>query len=124
MPLPKNLAHHTLTIKSPGKRLVYGSEVDDWSPEKVTTRTLERCIVEAKSTDENNNRRDTTTETYDVLIPASKDEEKRPPSSRDRIKHPLASGDFTVNGKAMPVADGRGRVDHYFCNVKRWSEGG
>lgn len=123
MPLPR-FARHTLVVKTPGVKTVYGSDVDDWSPAKVTTRTLEFCWVQSKESDENNNRRDTTTETYDVLIPASKDPAKRPPSSRDRLQHPLAAGDFTVNGKAMPVASATGALDHYFCNIKRWSDGG
>lgn len=123
MPLPRSLARHTVVVKSPGKKTVYGSEVDDWTPAKVTTRTIKFCVVESKGTDENNNRRDTTTETFDILIPAGVGE-LRPPSSRDRISHPLASGDFVVNGKAMPVVSPGGRLDHYFCNVKRWSEGG
>lgn len=124
MSLPRALARHTLTIKSPGTKTVYGAEVDDWAPAKVTTRTIKWCVVESKGTDEDNNRRDTTSETFDVLIPASTDPELRPPSSRDRIKHPLAAGDFTVNGKAMPVVSSDGRLDHYFCNMKRWSAGG
>lgn len=124
MPLPRALARHTVVVKSPGKKTVYGSEVDDWTPAKVTSRSIPYCIVESKGTDENNNRRDTTTETFDVLIPASPNADRRPPSSRDRITHPLASGDFVVNGKAMPVQSPDGRLDHYFCNVKRWSEGG
>lgn len=121
--LPKALARHTLTIKSPGTKVVYGAEVDDWAASKVTTRTIKWCVVESKGTDEDNNRRDTTTETFDALIPASPDLEQRPPSSRDKIQHPLAAGDFTVNGKAMPVVSPDGRLNHYFVNLKRWSAG-
>lgn len=120
MTLPRALAKHTLTIKSPGTKTVYGAEVDDWAAAKVTTRTIKWCVVESKGTDEDNNRRDTTSETFDVLIPAG----GQPPSSRDKVRHPLAAGDFTVNGKAMPVVSSDGRLNHYFCNLKRWSAGG
>lgn len=111
---------HTVKITTPGTRVVHGSNVDDWSPGAVTVREIFNCWVESKSSDEDNRRRDTTREGYDILIPA----EEVPPTSADRVEHPLAAGFFRVQGAAMPVRSADGALDHYFAFVERWTNRG
>lgn len=107
-------AEHTLTVETPGKKLVHGNQVDDWTT--FTTRQIKYCWVEASPSEENKYRRNTTRATFDVLIPA----EAEPPDSRDRIRHPLKSGAYQVEGEAMPVTAASGRLDHFFCVVTKW----
>lgn len=113
MGLP-SFCNHTITVETPGKKTVHGSSVDDWSTS--TSRTIDFCWVEPTTTDENNNRRDVTRATYDLLIPADAD----PPQPRDRVTHPLASGPYKVQGESMPVDSASGFLSHYFAVLERW----
>lgn len=112
--------NHTLTVITPGVKSVHGDDVDDWSAAAVTSRQIEGCWVEAKSTDENSHRRDTTRAGYDVLLPDT----ATPPTSADKVLHPLAAGPYRVEGEVMPVASADGGLNHFFMYVERWSNRG
>lgn len=111
---------HQLTVVTPGEKTVHGDTVDDWSESKITVRTIENCWVEAKSTEENNMRRDVTRSGYDILIPDG----VQLPTDRDRIRHPLSAGDYQVKGEVMPVISADGSLNHFFAYVERWSNRG
>lgn len=106
---------HTITVVTPGVKLVHGNKIDDWTT--ATRRTIPGCWVEPKSTDENNHRRDVTRAGYDVLLPA----EASPPSAADRVEHHLAAGPFRVEGEVMLVPSADGALDHFFMYIERWS---
>lgn len=111
---------HVVKVTAPGKRLVHGDDVDDWSPGAVTVREIFGCWVEAKSSDENNHRRDTTRAGYDILIPG----DAVPPTASDRVEHPLATGAYRVEGEPMQVHSADGSLDHWFIYVERWTNRG
>ena len=122
MPLPQ-FARHTITVITPGVREVHGDEIDDWSEAAITVRDIEGCWVESKTTEENNFRRDTVRAGYDILIPVRQPDGTATvaPVATDRIRHPLADGDFKVIGDVMAVASSSGILDHMFCYVERWA---
>ena len=111
---------HVLTVITPGVKTVHGDDVDDWSAAAVTSRTIDGCWVEPKSTDENNHRRDTTRAGYDILIPA----DETVPGPADKVLHPLAAGPFKVQGEVMEVPSADGGLDHYFMYVEKWTNRG
>lgn len=115
---------HQLTIITPGVKQVHGDDIDDWSPAAVKTRKIDRCWVEARPSEENTHRRDTTRAGFDVLIPDPLPPGVALPTSRDKIQHPLGVGDYQVKGEVMPVASTNGRLDHYFMYVERWKVNG
>lgn len=119
MSLPA-FARHTLTIITPGVKVIHGDDVDDWSPGAISVRQIERCWVEPRTTEENNYRRDTTRAGFDVLLPSPLPAGVSLPTSRDRVRHPLGDGDYQVQGEVMPVQSATGRLDHYFMYVERW----
>lgn len=108
---------HRLTVITPGEKEVHGDTVDNWDPAVVTTRFIEGCWVESKTTEENNMRRDVTRAGYDILFP----DEAVLPTPKDRIRHPLATGDYQVKGEILAVRSADGALDHYFGYVERWS---
>lgn len=118
--LPR-FANHTITVESPGKKIVHGNPVDDWAT--ATTRQIEGCWVEPASleaTEEKTYRRDTTRAGFDVLIPL----DETPPDSDDRVYHPLREGPYAVRGEAMPNPSPSGNLDHWFVYVERWKVNG
>lgn len=113
--------NHTITIESPGKKIVHGNPIDDWSTS--TTRQIEGCWVEPASlaaTEEKTYRRDTTKAGFDISIPP----EAVPPESDDRIYHPLREGAYGVVGEAMPTPSPSGTMDHWSVYVERWKVNG
>lgn len=125
MSLPAFCDHELLVI-TPGSKVVHGNNVDDWSQGATTSRTVKGCWVEPKSTEENTHRRDTVRAGYDILLPDTQPdgEKTTPPTSKDRVLHPLAEGYFGVKGDVLPVRSASGGLDHYFAYVERWTANG
>lgn len=119
MGLPR-FARHTLTVVTPAVREVHGDEVDDW--DNAAEREILGCLVEPKSTEENNFRRDTVRAGFDILIPPKQPDGSVTvvPAATDRVRHPLADGDFQVKGDVLFVPSASKNLDHWFCYVERW----
>lgn len=114
-PIP-SFARHTVTVVEPGTKLVQNSPQDDWTPAKVTTRRLSRALVEPAGTAEGSSDPDTVRSGYNVKLQP----DAVPPSTKAKIQHPLADGDFGVVGEVMAVPSVRGGRDHWFMYVERW----
>lgn len=118
-PLP-SFARHTITVVEPGSRIVHGSQRDDWSPDKVTTRTIDGCLVTPKSSDESRTSADTVRAGYEILLPP----DARPPANNHKVRHPLAGGDYAVIGEVLPIPGASKTVDHWFMYCERWKTNG
>jgi hypothetical protein len=118
-PLP-SFARHTITVVEPGSRVVHGSPVDDWGPTKVTTRTIEGCLVTPKSSDESRTSADTVRAGFEILLPP----DATPPKNNHKIRHPLKAGDYAVIGEVLPIPGVTAPVDHWFMYCERWKTNG
>lgn len=120
MPMP-SFANHQVTITEPGSRLVHGSPVPDWSPAKVTTRTLDRCLVQPFTTEESDDDPDTVRDAWKILLPGHEE----PPTSAAKIIHQFSPDAYQVVGKPMPQPGTRaGSIDHWFLACEKWRSNG
>ena len=120
MSLP-SFATHTVIVRSPGTKRVQGADVDDWSPAKVTERTIEGCWATPATTEELVGRgRDTTSDEYNVLLPDTDQNGLPvvPPASNDKII--LSGGDYMVYGRVKEQPSASGDLDHYAFVAERW----
>lgn len=117
MPLP-SFADHTITVVDPGTKLVHNSPSDDWT--KATTRVIRGCLVEPATTEESPRDADTIRASWRVKLPA----EATPPKASSKIRHPLAAGDYQVQGEVMAVPGVSQPIDHRTMLVERWRTGG
>lgn len=116
MRLPK-FARTTLTVKTAGTRTVHGSEVEDWSPEAVTTRPIERAFVVPASVDEVNQFRTSVQEVFNIYIPPQHDLDPR-----EKVTWPGANGrDYHVVGDPAPVPSPSGGYSHILFRAERWT---
>lgn len=119
MPIP-SFADHTVVVVEPGVEIVQNSPDDDWSETAVTTRELTRCLVEPATTDESTSDPDTVRASYNIKIQP----DQTPPSTKAKIRHPLAAGDYAVIGEVMAVPRASGGIDHRALRVERWKNRG
>lgn len=115
MRLPK-FARTTLTVTTPGTRVVHGSDVDDWTPSAVTTREIRNALVVPADVDELNTNRDSTHEGFNIYIPPQHDLDPR-----EKITWPGAAGrDYAVKGDPAPVPTASGGYSHILFYAERW----
>ena len=117
-PMPY-FSRHLIRITEPGTRTVHGSVVPDWDPQKVTSRTIERCLVEPRTTEDSPDP-DTTADTWKVLIPGH----QQPPTPLAKIVHPFSTSEYQIIGEVLTQPDTRGGIDHYFLALEKWKTNG
>lgn len=115
-PLPR-FARHTIKITDPGTRLVYGSEVKDWSA-AGPPRTARGWAIPAQ-TDEFNENRDAVRTGWNVYL-----EPGTEITADSRLTLPDGN-DYHAIGDPAPVpapgtGPGRHGIDHIFVYVERW----
>ena len=118
-PMP-SFANHDVKVTEPGTRTVHGSVVADWSPAKVTVRTIRRCLVQPATTDESDTDPDTVRDAWKILIPGH----AQPPTDQAKIEHPFSATVYQVIGEPMPQPAARGGVDHWFLACEKWQTNG
>lgn len=121
MPLP-SFATHTIQILTPGTKRVQGADVDDWTPSKVTTRTITGAWVTPSTTEELIGRgRDTTSDDQNILLPDYNEDGTIvvPPASNEKIR--LENGEeYHVHGRVKEQPSPSGDLDHYAFIAEAW----
>lgn len=111
-----SFARAEIEIITPGTKTVYGQETDDWTPSKVSRRTIQRCLVDGASVEELADRdRATTTDAYNVLL----NPWETPPTSRDKVKLPNG-GEYQVQGDPRLDQTASGSKDVWRLWLERW----
>lgn len=100
-----SFANETITVVTPGTRIVHGSDVEDW--DAATRRDIEFCVVDAASTQELADRdRSTTIDACNVQIPT----DAVPPTPQDKVVLP-GRGEYRVQGEVQLVTSPSGALD-------------